>query len=62
MTKGLEKALKAYSNKFDDGAPTYMLLEMYSEEKLKKLLNQCVEDGEDVYDKGILTLDSDVEY
>lgn len=62
MTKELEKALKAYSNKFDDGAPTYMLLEMYSEEKLIKLLNQCVEDGEDVYDKGILTLDSDVEY
>ena len=50
----LFKKLEEYGKKFDDTFPMIPLAWGRSDEEIIKLIDECLEDGKDVYEKGLV--------
>lgn len=61
MDEKLNKALKNYEKKFNDGFPTFQM-SAESPERLIEIISDCIKNNKDVYDSGYLTLDDDILY
>lgn len=57
----LDEKLKLYEKTFGDAFPTFVFMYL-SEDEMCKLIDECVNDDQSVYDKGLVTDDADVLY
>lgn len=55
--KKIDIALARYEKTFGDAFPTVPLLMSNSDEVVVKMIEECIEANQDVYDMGILSLD-----
>lgn len=56
-----QEALERYEKKFNDSFPTFSLLS-HGEEKVIKMIDDCISQGKDAYEMGYLELDDDIKY
>lgn len=62
MNEKLETKLVEYAERFGEGFPMIPLAWGNSDDEVIKIIDKCLEDGKDVYELGLVTLDEDVKY
>lgn len=55
-------ALEQYEKKFNDSFPSMSLAISHNEEKIIKIIGDCISKCKDVYDIGYLSIEDDIKY
>ena len=58
----LDKKMKEYTERFDDGFPMIPLKWGRSDKEVVAIIDRCLKEGKDVYELGYLKDDPDIDY